>query len=207
MRICCISDLHGYFPPVPDCDLLLLAGDYAPAFKYRPFSYYQTRMEPWVKEAAEKCKVIGVAGNHDELFQQYPDLIPKMDWEYLQDSGTEFQGLKIYGSPWQPEFYDWAFNAKEEKLRDIWALIPVDTDILLLHGPPNGIGDHVVADDKHTGSPSLLERIQEIKPKLVVFGHIHDGYGRYDIDGTIFVNASHVNERYAPTREPIIVEL
>lgn len=223
MRICCLSDLHGHLPPVPDCDLLLLGGDYCR--DHTDLFWYARTFKAWVDEAAKTRKVIGVAGNHDFIFQEQPDMVPAMDWEYLEDSGTEWNGLKIWGSPWQPRFFDWAFNADEPDLKERWALVPEGTDILLLHGPPRGYGDKVPRrpaprmcgtfdDDKqwpgheHTGSPSLLARILEVKPKLVVAGHIHSGYGVYKIgDHTTFVSAALVNEQYQPAHEPIVWEL
>lgn len=215
-RICCISDLHGHLPPVPDCDLLLLGGDLCR--HHDDYPWYAKKLKPWVDELAERCKVVAVAGNHDFVFERLPEAVPAMNWSYLQDSGVEWNGLKIWGSPWQPRFYDWAFNLDEPELVKKWALIPDDTDILLLHGPPHGYGDKShykwkTDDDtawpgyEHTGSPGLTKRILEVKPKLAVAGHIHRGYGRYEIGSTVFVNASLVNEQYTPVNEPIVVEL
>lgn len=205
MRICCLSDLHGHLPPVPDCDLLLLGGDFCR--HHDDYFWYRDVFAVWVNECATRMKVIGVAGNHDWIFQENPDMVPKMNWEYLEDNGTQWNGLNVWGSPWQPRFYDWAFNADEPDLERIWQKIPSNTDILLLHGPPHGYGDFSPYGKEHTGSKSLLRKIEEIKPKLVVAGHIHSGYGRYMIGDTIFINASLVNEQYVPVNTPQIVEL
>ena len=44
---------------------------------------------------------------------------------YLKDSAVDILGLRIYGSPWQPAFNDWAFNlARGEALAKVWAKIP-----------------------------------------------------------------------------------
>lgn len=215
-RICAISDLHGNFPQVPECDLLLLGGDLCR--HHHDHLWYDRELKPWIDELASHCKVIAVAGNHDFAFEVNPTVIPAMNWSYLEDSGIEWNGLKIWGSPWQPRFFDWAFNLDEPELEKKWDLIPSDTDILLLHGPPYGYGDKSTYRQKqhhdapwpgyeHTGSPSLLKCIQEIKPKLVVAGHIHNGYGRYEIGSTIFVNASLVNDKYIPMNEPIVVDI
>lgn len=204
VRVCCVSDMHGHFPAIPDCDLLLLGGDYPPTS--RDPSWYGSYFAPWLETLSKRMKIIGVAGNWDFPFQDDSDIyVPTSGWTYLEDSGTEWNGFKIWGSPWQPVFYWWAFNAKESDLMKIWQKIPDDTDILLLHGPPYGYGD--ITSDGHSGSPSLLERIQEIKPKLVIAGHIHSGYGRYEIGDTIFVNASVVNERRQMVNEPIVIDL
>ena len=216
MKICCLSDLHGHLPIVPDCDLLILGGDYCPTTKGQIF-WYSNVFANWLENTSKRMKIIGVAGNHDLLFEAKPDLIPKMNWEYLQDSGTEFGGFKIWGSPWQLRFYDWAFNASEAELAIKWSLIPSDTDIIVLHGPPLGYGDFSIYGNEHCGSPSLLKRIQEIRPKLVVYGHIHGGHGVYKIDTfdydkedskeSILVYAAYVNEKYMPVNKPIIIDL
>lgn len=206
MKIACLSDLHGYLPDIPECDLLLLAGDYAPhrekEYQKRFFNEY---FAPWLATQSKKREIIGVAGNHDFAFQLYPYVLPPLDWTYLQDYGTEFNGLKIWGSPWQPWFYNWAFNAYEPDLREKWELIPEDTDILLLHGPPHGYGDFTENGWLHTGSPSLTERIAHIKPKLVVCGHIHEGRGSYQLGETTIVNASYLDKFYQPYDCPITV--
>jgi Icc-related predicted phosphoesterase len=211
MKICCLSDLHGHLPNIPECDLLLLAGDYPKGWCGEDHWWYRDNFQPWLEYTSQKCKIIGVAGNHDRVFQKNFDSLPKMEWTYLQDSGTEWNGLKIWGSPWQPRFYDWAFNADEAELKQKWDLIPENTDVLVLHGPPHGYGDRAPRVNEkgyeNTGSPSLLERIKSLKLKLVVAGHIHSGYGRYQIGETIFVNAAFVNEQYIPSHEPIVVEL
>jgi Icc-related predicted phosphoesterase len=208
MKVCCASDLHGHWPEIPDCDLLLLAGDYCPTPDYAQSHWYRTQFAPWIDKLSTRMKIIGVAGNHDFLFEQErPELLPKINWTYLQDSGTEWNGLKIWGSPWQLRFYDWAFNLEESQLKVRWDQIPLDTDILVLHGPPLGYGDFSTYGNVNVGSPSLLAKIKEIKPKLVVFGHIHTGYGLYILDDTKLVNASVVNEKYKLVNPPRVVEI
>ena len=87
MRVCCVSDLHGHFPDVPEADLLLLAGDYAPACKHRPVFFYRDGLGPWVKAAAGRMPVVAVAGNHDVLFERRPGLVPALPWTDLCVSG------------------------------------------------------------------------------------------------------------------------
>ncbi len=202
-RICCISDTHGHFPEVPDCDLLLLGGDYCPTNDGQAW-WFRDQFAPWLESL--KVPVIGVAGNHDFYFERFPYIAP-MKWTYLQDSGAEWAGFKIWGSPWQPRFYDWAFNLDEPDLAEKWKLIPDDIDILVLHGPPYGYGDFSNYGNVHCGSPSLLARIEEIKPKLVIAGHIHPGYGHYNIGETIFLNCSLVDSKYKAVNPPQVVEL
>lgn len=209
MRICCLSDLHGTTPSVPDCDLLLLGGDYQTG-RSGVFEWRDT-YKPWIDAiAARGIKVVGVAGNHDWMFIKEKDALIRADWTYLEDSGCEFGGLKIWGSPWQPRFCDWAFNLDEEDLEKKWRIIPDDTDILLLHGPPHGYGDLLPPQfcslgRERTGSPSLTQRIREIAPKLVVCGHIHSGRGLYRLGDTVIVNVAAVDELYRPLKDPAVV--
>jgi predicted phosphodiesterase len=137
---------------------------------------------------------------------------------YLQDNqllieSPEFsRPIKFYGTPWQPWFYDWAFNLPRlgDELKDKWAFIPEDTDVLITHGPPNGYGDLVNnwrQPNTNVGCELLLNRIIDIKPLINVFGHIHEGYGVEYNDDTIFVNASICNSKYEPINKPIIIDL
>lgn len=111
-------------------------------------------------------------------------------------------------SPYQPEFCDWAFNvpANSARIRQIWSKIPNDVDVLLTHGPPAKILDRTY-DGVNAGCQPLLERIKQIKPRLHVFGHIHEAYGLEEQNSTIFVNASTCSLRYKPTQPPITVDL
>lgn len=207
MKVCCLSDLHGNLPDVPDCDILLLAGDYC--HNHRDLFWYNKNFRVWLSDLSERMVVFGVAGNHDFYFERHPDHAATFPWRYLQDGSVEeSRGLRIYGSPWQPRFHDWAFNLDEHELAKKWADIPDDTDILILHGPPHGIGD-LARDERgmpvHVGSPSLAKRIEEIRTRLVVFGHIHAGYGVYKSGRTTYVNASHCDERYRPVNAPILL--
>lgn len=209
IRVVAMSDLHGTLPPsssIPKCDLILIGGDICGSHNPLDQSIWLHReFKPWL-ENLPADKIVGVAGNHDFIFEKAPHLVPKLPWTYLQDAPTEFKGWKIYGSPWQIRFFDWAFNLDEPDLARKWAAIPDNTDILVLHGPPKGYGDKVLrvlpGEDGNVGSPSLLKRIQEIKPRLVVFGHIHPGHGVYNVDETVLANVSIVNEEYIWVHPP-----
>src|SRR5207237_1050417 len=146
MRIVAVSDLHGFLPDIEPCDLLLLGGDLCPVANHRlsfQADWLDTTFRAWLERQPAR-KVVGVAGNHDFIFQQAPALVPHdLPWTYLQDEATQWEGLRIYGTPWQLWFYDWAFNLNEDELEKKWRLIPAGTDILVLHGPPHGYGDGV----------------------------------------------------------------
>jgi len=213
MKIVALSDQHGYLPEgVPACDLLLLAGDVCPvtnhAFAFQA-QWLDGDFRRWLGRQNAR-KIIGVAGNHDLIFEQAPQFVPRdLPWTYLQDSGVEWEGLKIWGTPWQPWFFDWAFNGTPEMLREKWALIPAGTDILVVHGPPRGYGDGIPQRDgtiRRTGCPHLLERIGQVQPRLVVFGHIHEGRGQWEIGKSVLANVTVLNEKYEPAYAPWIFD-
>jgi hypothetical protein len=211
--IVAVSDMHGILPAIPPCDLLLVAGDVCPVMDHsipsqRRFLDYPFRR--WLQDAPAK-HVVGIAGNHDFIFEHDPGGVPAgLRWIYLQDSSTEIDGLHIYGTPWQPWFYDWAFNLYEPELEKKFAMIPVDTDILVCHGPPLGVGDRNSAG-KDTGSPSLTAAIHRVRPRLTVFGHIHEGRGQWTIDlegkQCILANVSVLDQRYNPVHPPMRFEI
>lgn len=213
MKIVAISDMHGQLPEVPDCDLLLIAGDICPVEDHRvsfQAKWLDREFRGWLGSLTHVRKVVGIAGNHDFIFQQSPDFVPDdLPWTYLLDQLTEFEGLRIWGSPWQPWFFDWAFNLQPDELRDKWALIPEGIDILVVHGPPFGFGDAVQRgkdDIELCGCKHLLARIQELKPRLVVFGHIHEGRGQWQLGPTTLANVTLLDLRYQPVYRPWVFE-
>ena len=154
---------------------------------------------------------IFIAGNHDFYFER----TPFSEWQqllseemiYLQDSGTTLNGIKIWGSPVTPWFYNWAFNRhRGEAIRKHWEKIPADTDLLITHGPVYGFLDTVL-NEQHAGCPDLLRTVLTIKPKVHVFGHIHESYGVIKRSGIKFVNASQVNEHYELVNKPVVFDL
>ncbi len=231
----CISDLHGFYPELDGGDLLLIAGDYTNSDKIKDWDEFFR----WLKVQKYRKKIL-VAGNHDNLMHksfpktkeefdtcselQYIFQDSKEDYEYLCDSGTEFEGLKIWGSPWTKTFERMNPKCKaftcdtEDQLAEKWALIPDDTDVLITHIPPFGIFDGVGTNpydntEYRTGSLSLINNVIDVvRPKLHVFGHIHEHGGKqllYKHRGlnTLCVNASYVNERYQPVNKPVRVIL
>jgi Icc-related predicted phosphoesterase len=232
MIIDCISDLHGFYPELGGGDLLIVGGDLTKNDSFEAHCSFIS----WFHEEAQKYKkCVVISGNHDgHLVGIDPTALYFSTWnsrtneqnsysEHLCDSGTEYEGLKIWGSPWTLKFPGMnpacmAFTVDtEEELADKWALIPSDTDILITHSPPYGLLDEVkdwyTGDIRNVGSASLYEELYQgrLKPKLHVFGHIHEGYGHIpkmlDMPGVQFVNASYVNELYKPVNKPFRIIL
>jgi len=232
MIIDCISDLHGYYPELEGGDLLILAGDYTCSDKIHQWAEFFS----WLKKQNYRKKVI-IGGNHDNFMmngfpkneEEAKDLkdvqsflkeygeFDSEDFEYLCDSGTEFEGLKIWGSPWTKYFkgmnpHAMAFTLEnEDKLNEKWKLIPSDIDILITHIPPYCILDEVPYYKKiseNFGSVTLRNRTLNSsyfkKKRLHVFGHIHASGGKsIDLTSCKYVNASLMDEVYDPVFNPL----
>lgn len=221
-KIVATSDLHGKLPKpktMPAGDILLIAGDITPttdhSIEYQRI-WLDSAFRYWLSQLSYK-HVICVFGNHDFIGEQNPYGVEKLNLpcKFLTDEEVTVEGLRIYGTPHQPYFFGWAFNLYEPKLREKWDLIPQGIDILVSHGPPQGYGDLTEDHETtgkiiHVGSPSLTLKIEEIKPKLVVYGHIHSGYNTYtnpNCPNTILANVAYVNEKYQPANDPMVFEL
>lgn len=198
-RIVCLSDTHSqhHAVSVPPGDILIHAGDHC----NHGTSGEVKAFDRWLGTLPHPHKVL-IAGNHDLPWQKRPRYARMWlhDAHYLQDSGVEVLGWKAWGTPWQPDFPQWAFYQEPASplLGYLWEKIPDETQILVTHIPPAGI-----LDDGRYGCPLLAERIGRLKHlRLHVFGHIHEAYGRVQRGETIFVNASICNESYQPTRKP-----
>lgn len=173
MRIVCISDTHGKHRTmtIPDGDVLVHAGDLTPRGHEKDIK----DVNDWLGTLPHKHKIM-IAGNHDFEFEKNP--INARSWitnaHYLCDESLIIDGVKFYGSPWQPRYFDWAFNVdRGEPLKVIWDKIPMDTDVLITHGPPHGILD-MTFEKIMAGCEELLLAVQRIKPKIHIFGHIHE---------------------------------
>jgi Icc-related predicted phosphoesterase len=210
IKVTLISDTHSKHSLVQlnGGDILIHAGDLTNIGEYEDVYYFIK----WLDKQAYK-HIIFIAGNHDFFFEnqtiaqinkEIKSLSKtKIKYHYLNDSGTTVKGITFWGSPIQPEFYDWAFNRKRgAEIKKHWKLIPSGTDILITHGPPLEILDKT-AGGQHVGCADLLETLKIIKPKLHVFGHIHEGYGYKQTEDTLCINASVLNERYLHTNMPI----
>lgn len=208
MKIVCISDthnLHSKCKEIPTGDILIHAGDLTRKGDLEDVRSFNA----WLKDLPHKHKLI-IAGNHDFCFERTPKEARSLitNGIYLEDEEIIIDGLKFYGSPWQPWFFNWAFNLRRgAPLKEKWEQIPDDTDILITHGPPHGILDKVMMGDK-VGCEELLIRLGSLeKLKLHVFGHIHEACGIHEYQGIKMVNASTCTLSYKPTNEPIVVEL
>lgn len=210
MKILAISDTHGFHEDFKDedfkdVDMVIFSGDCSNS-KGKTFNFPEvSRFLAWFEGLDVKYKIM-VAGNHDTSIEaglwnpkEFKNII------YLQHESVEIEGLKIFGSPYTPEFFNWAFNVPRNKLDEYWKDIPEGTDILVTHGPPLHVLDGVSIDGgfqvQHVGDETLLQHVKRVKPRFHLFGHIHNNgtcvnQGQYinSEHHTIFINASCVTD-------------
>ena len=189
MRIVAVADTHLFHDElvVPDGDVFVHAGDMCRGGDL-------TELEAaadWIAGLPHRHKVI-VAGNHDWAFAREPGAARAMfaGAHYLEDAGVTIEGVRFYGAPWQPAYNDWAFNLSRGKpLAQVWAKIPRGIDVLVTHGPPDGIGDRSGMAQR-AGCADLRRRVEKVKPRLHLFGHIHQDGGAWRLGATTFANVT-----------------
>lgn len=218
MKLVAISDTHNKHNEVKieKCDILIHSGDWTSM----GYQHEVENFAKWLnKQPAEH--IIIVPGNHEKMFENsYPlskfwisDHCPKA--HILCHEALEIEGIKFFGSPWTPYFYNWGYNAARNEaekdlyhkplIKDIWATIPEDTDILITHGPAYGILDFL-PPGQFLGCRALFDRIIEIKPDIHICGHIHYSHGEKQFNGTRFFNAAICDEQYRTTNPITVIE-
>lgn len=187
------SEMEG---ALPGGDVLIFTGDAGRAGNLRELA----RFSEWFDELPYSRKM-WVPGNHDvwieEVFAEGLDPVSELrkvcrgdcNFKILIDESVEIDGLKFYGTPWQPRFFDWAFNLSEEELIPFWDKIPDDVDVLMTHTPSLSVLDKNIKGNE-CGSYTLADRIKDLSSlKVHLFGHIHESYGYAD-KGYAAINAS-----------------
>lgn len=229
MRVVALSDQHGFLPDVPPCDLLIVAGDVCPD-KFGPFTamsapeqqerWFNREVRPWLAAAPAAHRIL-TWGNHDWCGQacdfsgDAPGRASTTTLQVLVDQATSVpavvgghpdKSLSVWATPWSNQFMRWAFMKAPAALAEVYYAIPAGIDILVSHQPPYGYGDLVPGRADHLGSRELLAAIDRVRPQLVICGHIHGGYGRYEHDGIPIYNVSVVDENYRLVHPPTIIE-
>ncbi|MGB0929886.1 MAG: metallophosphatase domain-containing protein [Chitinophagales bacterium] len=208
MKITFISDTHGkHHSPklqVPESEIIIHAGDFTSMGKLEEVVDFLK----WYGELPHTHKVL-IGGNHDFLLEKnsflFQSLLPD-NITYLENESVEIEGIKIWGSPITPWFYDWAFNRNRgEDIQRYWKQIPDDIDILVTHGPPYNQGDRTARGER-AGCEDLLKKVLQIQPKYHVFGHIHEAYGITQNEHTTFINASCLNLSYQMVNAPVCID-
>jgi Icc-related predicted phosphoesterase len=221
LKVTLISDTHTKHGKVsqdlPGGDILIHAGDFMnsgwDAQEAAQFMH-------WFDSIDNYDTKVFISGNHDRWMQNEPEEVKGIlekykTIEYLQDEELVIYGdgpngdlpeenIRIYGSPWQPEFYNWAFNLPRngEEMKAKWDAIPDNTDILITHGPAFGYLDIPGGQSVRVGCEMLRHRVDTIRPKIHVCGHIHGSWGHYFNGHTHFFNASVLDEQYIYNHAP-----
>jgi Icc-related predicted phosphoesterase len=208
MRIIALSDTHNQHQKVtvPDGDVLAFGGDITDFGELEQL----TRFNNWLGDLPHKHKLV-IAGNHDRSLQDNAAVAEGLlgNCTYLRDGAVQIDGLWFYGFPWTPWFGGefWRFNQhRGADMRGRLEQLVVPVDILISHGPPRGVCDRV-AHTVTVGCDDLLEKVREIKPKVHVFGHIHEGHGQHLTDDTAFYNVSICNAAYQAVNPVTVIDL
>jgi predicted phosphohydrolase len=209
VRIVCFSDTHAAeeWVKLPDGDVVIFCGDFSGMGTLADVN----RFAAYLRFQPHKYKIM-IYGNHD-LACQNMNMRPFFPGiNVLFDSSIDIEGLQIYGTPWQPIFMKWAFMREDEDLERLYAHIPAGLDILVTHCPPRGILDRNIRD-QHCGSLPLLHRVSQVKPKVHIFGHIHESGGTgythmwENKSTTMFVNCSLTNHMNLVCRIPFVFDI
>lgn len=206
MRLVLISDTHGLHGTldVPDGDVLIHAGDFTlngTVEEVVEFNHFL--------EGLPHGEKIVIAGNHDFCLQEDRRAAEKYlkGATYLEDSACTVDGVKFWGSPWQPWFMDMAFNLNDSNdLLQKWSHIPHDTDVLITHTPPGQILD-LTSLGERVGCRELAKQVALVEPRLHVFGHIHEAYGVLNRGKTKYVNACTCSLQYIPNQPAIVIDI
>lgn len=226
IKFACVGNLNGHLPEIPECDALIISGNISPVddpvlcrYKYQKdeiSGWFKSNFKPWVDEISKRASIFGIAGACDYIFQANAELVPEMNWTYLQDSSATFHGLKIYGTPWSqyldlPEktfafddYYLEKFRADRHRYRN--ALIPNDVDVLISFGVPSGFARRLGGERSSSDSQSLMDVVVRSRPRLVVCPA--RGLSGVAVEsGVTFVSPSIRNERFVVANGPIVVSI
>lgn len=214
--------MHGDMD-LPDGDLLIHCGDFTNYGMESEIYKFNT----WLGTIKHKYKhIIVIAGNHELSFDEeneqdykqakfFRKKIGNVNFKeakklltnciYLEHQGIEIEGLKIFGTPYLEMWNGWAFNRHPSILKKIFDTINPGMDILLTHAPPWGFCD-VNEENNHCGNKLVRQLVERVKPKMHLFGHIHEGHGveKCMESGIIYSNGAFADEYYQPTNSSTV---
>lgn len=198
MKLICISDTHSrhWDLSLPEGDVLIHAGDFTRQGRAEEIEDFNR----WLETQSHPHKIV-IAGNHDFLFEQEPERARELlsHAHYLEDSGIEIQGIKFWGSPVSPRFFNWAFNRdRGDEIAQHWQQVPRDTQVLITHTPPFGCLDRVWFK-RQVGCEALRSALEDdLKPLALICGHIHEDSGHQQLGTTHVINSATLDRRYRP---------
>lgn len=226
LRFVCISDTHGRHRNVrvPSGDVLVHCGD----FTHRGTHDEIRDFNDWLGTLPHRHKIV-IAGNHDlsmdaveyrthwattwrhaEFHDPARSHALLTNCTYIENRSVVIDGVKIFGSPMTPPIPGrvMAFNvARGFAAQQQWSKIPSDVDVLLTHGPPNGILDKVVTGARVGDETLLREVMSRCRPQFHVFGHIHEAYGATRVGRTVFINCATSTLLGKPKHAPVVFDV
>jgi hypothetical protein len=222
VKIVAISDLHGHLPPIPPCDLLIIAGDLCPDSygDARQAREHPDVQEPWLRGPFSEWiasvplprdRKIATWGNHDFVAEHGAAFARELPLTIAIDAALDVLGLTIWISPWCNRLPGrWAFMRDPKELAPIYAGIPAGTDLIVAHQPPRQYGDLEMTRPggfEHVGSIELLDAVDRVRPQALVCGHIHRSFGMYVHQGISIHNVCVMDEHYQPTHPLTLLDL
>lgn len=221
MRVVIFSDTHSFHRRVniPDGDVLIHCGD----ITLRGEMNIMKDFIDWYREFPHKRKLF-IQGNHEIGLQHNKNKRNELfSWlqnsgiTYLEHAAVELDGIKYFGSPYNPQYKEWEWQLPRGKsLAAKWASIPDDTNVLITHSPPFGILDRAPRKSafsdvnyENVGCQDLYNRVMELKDlKIHTFGHIHqDGSKTINIEDKVFINGAVCDEKYQPIQKPVVIDI
>lgn len=234
MKLVFISDTHGKHDQVtvPECDILFHTGDWTGlGHKHEVEDFAK-----WLNKQTQCKHIVVIPGNHEEKFEKcllgsdkdpssktwFLDHCPRV--HLLIHESLELEGLKIFGSPWTPYFFNWAWNAGrtiteashtfKPFIGDLWKDIPNDTQILLTHGPCAGVLDDALdygtGRIEHVGCSELSKKMRDLKDlRIHAFGHLHLNGGKIVVDeDKMYINSAICDDSYrAHDHRKVIIDI
>lgn len=207
MRLVFLSDTHGHYRSLnlPAGDVLVHGGDFGARGDLNDLAQFAS----WIRELPFRHKLF-VSGNNDPCFLSSPqealEVLEGVQW--LRDCSIEIEGVHFYGATWQSLLSRTPLSYERERSARavLWSRIPSNTDVLITHVPPHGILDRN-RRGRNQGCSALRTRVDEIAPRVHLFGHIHECRGHTLEGQTLFVNGAVCDTNYQPQNPPMLVEL
>mmetsp|Transcript_24923 Transcript_24923/g.21803 ORF Transcript_24923/g.21803 Transcript_24923/m.21803 type:complete len:267 (+) Transcript_24923:2-802(+) len=218
IRLICISDTHNGYKSLTkqlidlyqsEKDILIHAGDMTDRGSMDELN----DINDWFGKLPYKYKIV-ISGNMDGIGLDNHNLNGYKIFTnaiYLQHETFTIQeiGLKIFASPYTPQFVGGFQLYSDKESEEKWKDIPTDTDVLITHGPPYHVLDST-SRGKSIGDNMLWNQLNHrIRPKAMVFGHVHASFGTQQVNGVQYVNAAQFNGIYSGDKSvrPVVVNI
>lgn len=218
MRLVATSDTHTKVDVriIPDGDVFLHVGDlmttgYPDDFK---------QQLEWLAQLPHKIKLY-VPGNHDFHLMVYPgpalqDLrrvgvtVLGLPGNLDYDTYKLPNGMKILGLPYVKNLPRWAFSTTNPDYYNMMRRTldhHHDADIIASHSPPIGYLDVNHAGFR-LGMPEYVNRdFYPLTPKYWFCGHVHEGYGHVERDGTHYYNVAMSDRAGNHANPPVVLDI